>query len=149
MLWGALRQTPPPGAGGRRWGAKDRLCSQSLSYASPSAHPNFLVPGFSSPHNQLVLVVGEPNGDHSGDRDILLVLECSVPVLSHPHLYWPQSLPWQWVRFSLLYPWGHSSRPFSITGEAEERQRDLTEDPWPLLSFRLRNGVQADAEVPR
>lgn len=33
------------------------------------------------------------------------------------------SLPWQWLRFSLLYPWGHSTCPFSITGCAGEKSK--------------------------
>lgn len=31
------------------------------------------------------------------------------------------SLPWQWLRFSLLYPWGHSTCPFSTTGCAGKK----------------------------
>lgn len=54
------------------------------------------------------------------------------------------SLPWQWLRFSLLYPWGHSTCPFSITGCAGEKNKECgTQEVEPatnvlssLLSFQ-------------
>lgn len=61
------------------------------------------------------------------------------------------SLPWQWLRFSLLYPWGHSTCPFSITGCAGEKNKECeTQEVEPatsvlssLLSFQGGKGPQA------
>lgn len=51
------------------------------------------------------------------------------------------SLPWQWLRFSLLYPWGHSTCPFSTTGCAgkkanTEQHRQQSHPPGSYLLLR-------------
>jgi len=53
------------------------------------------------------------------------------------------SLPWQWLRFSLLYPWGHSTCPFSITGCAGKKANSVGHRQPPasyLLSALLAGG---------